>query len=120
MRKSFTLIEIIMIIVIIGILGAVAIPKFINLRRDASNAAAQGNMAAIRSAIAIYKDITAIDKYSWLCTTANSYRSANVSAPCYPASTQEIEESLLVEEPVWYGIGGCDYNPGTGGYDCPE
>ncbi|MFH1772516.1 MAG: prepilin-type N-terminal cleavage/methylation domain-containing protein [Candidatus Omnitrophota bacterium] len=117
-KKSFTLIEIIMVIVIIGILAAIAIPRFISRRREAQNASAYGNLAAIRSAILMYYGRTALDEEAWLCTTANPYRSTNTTNPCYPASTFEIENSLLQSPPVWYHIGGCNYDPANGTYIC--
>jgi MSHA pilin protein MshA len=53
-KKGFTLIELVMVIVIIAILAAIAIPKFIDLRNNANQAACDGNVATIRSALAAY------------------------------------------------------------------
>lgn len=52
-EKGFTLIELVMVIVLLGILAAVAIPRFASLQAEARTAAVNGMAGGLRSSVAL-------------------------------------------------------------------
>ena len=52
MKKAFTMVELVFVIVVIGILSAIAVPKFAATRDDAVVSKGMAEVAALRSAIA--------------------------------------------------------------------
>lgn len=83
-RKGFTLVELLVVISIIGILSAIAIPKFTDATKTARGAKIQADLRTMDSAIQIY------------------YASAGV----YPASVATLVSSnLLATAPAGPGSG---------------
>lgn len=53
-KKGFTLLELLVVVAIVGLLAAVAIPKYGDLLEKANLGATVGNLGSLRSAVGIY------------------------------------------------------------------
>ncbi|MFC5717942.1 prepilin-type N-terminal cleavage/methylation domain-containing protein [Pseudomonas sp. GCM10022188] len=54
-QKGFTLIELVVVIVILGVLAAVALPRFMNATDDAHTSAVQGTGGALAAGVALVR-----------------------------------------------------------------
>lgn len=84
-NKGFTLIELVIVIVVLGVLSAVAIPQFINMQQDAQAASNVGWVAGLRSCLAINFAGEVLGKVVTPSATT-------VAGPALPASGNTVGE----------------------------
>lgn len=126
-QAGFTLIELIMVVVILGVLSAFALPKFADFSSDAEAAAADGVAATVRSAIGIVHAACIVDSS---CDTSGassvSVDGTSVTTQSgYPATTAGGIADAVNMDGVLFTAGSAvtnvaSFDPGDGIYICVE
>jgi len=96
-ESGFTLIEMVIVIIVLGILVGIAVPKYADFKDAANLAAAKANISSLRAAAAMYY----------------AEQTVETGAGSYPADTDALE-ALLQESLTWPTGYGYTYTAATG------
>ncbi|APJ13717.1 MULTISPECIES: prepilin-type N-terminal cleavage/methylation domain-containing protein [Aeromonas] len=104
-QAGFTLIELVIVIIILGILAVTAAPKFLNLQEDAKKSAAQGVQAAVSSsAQLVYSKSALVGVERDVSGSVSTSDGASIDVVYgYPAATSTGIQRAVTIDGSWTG-----------------
>ncbi|MBM0492315.1 prepilin-type N-terminal cleavage/methylation domain-containing protein [Aeromonas jandaei] len=122
-QAGFTLIELVIVIIILGILAVTAAPKFLNLQDDAKKAAADGVKGAVASSAQLVYSRAVLDGNEKDTTGTKTVTLADNTTVTikygYPTATSAGIGKAATIDPLWAGsASGSTYVYQTSGSTC--
>jgi general secretion pathway protein G len=122
-RKGFTLVEILIVVIILGILAAIVIPQFTNASQDARRSALASTVQSVRSQVELYKlqhgDVLPDLVTSWTPFTSTSTFGGTTFGPYMQSAPEnQLQGSSVVKNGTSTAAGdtqGFVYDYGTAG-----
>jgi prepilin-type N-terminal cleavage/methylation domain-containing protein len=120
-NKGFTLVELVIVIVILGIIAAVTVPAYVDIREDAKLSALKATLGTLRAAIALKYAESAVDGSAAAAfpgsITGSMFSDGAVPADPFNNSNEVTTGNPLPTADGTQGSdqpGGWVYNPATG------
>ena len=113
-EKGFTMIELVVVLVLIGLIAAIAIPKYLDVTTNSKEKALKGALSSIRGAVQMSYSKSVLDGTpTYPSLNATIFTNGNVPDDVYTPTTNV---AYTTEDPIstFSGAGGWIYNKTTG------